>query len=403
MSKKCCFEGCKDSVEWVCECKTNNYFCYVHLGLHFKRIGRHGLDSLFIEPDKSQKAKILLQFNEKLENLNRLEAQWRDTCTSIINNINQNSKKVHKAISDTKLYLKSILKIFLIKGEIEKEEFEKGFKLDSNYYEELLKEIRFKCNGLFDKYSKKIGISQPYENDEDYFFIVPNQLVKINLTTMKKVIHNVQYPSTYQESCKLRDGKFFIHEYGTANCYLADLVNNMLTKLPNCPVSMTWGIAGYIDSSVYLINDPGVNEKFDLNSQIWSKIAKCPSFSSSIHNVGGVISKNIYISCLTSNKSPHIYNPLIDTYNSMQHFCGNVFAIGHGFVLASQCVSKVMENDELSWSSFPYRSKVSDPCFCWMNQYIFKRNEFLYFCKCGQNPLYRFNTITYCLETVSYS
>ena len=321
----------------------------------------------------------------------------------MVANIIQHFQKVKTRISEAKMYLRSIIKIYLTKGEIEREEFEKGFELDSDYFVKIIKQIRTELDGVLDEYSKNIDFSQrDYRDrdDEDYFYIIPNQLVKINLTTMKKSIHIVQYPSQYQSSCKLRDGRFFIQENGSPNCYLADLANNSLTKLVNSPVSMTWGFVGCLRDSVYLIRGNGINEKFDLKSQQWGKIA---TYSNSGNNtIGGVISNKICISLEVANATPHIYDPLTNTYKPILNITGTIYAIGYGFILSGQSVFKVIDNNELSWNTVSYSSNARFPCFCWSNQYIFKRNEFLYFCTCGQ-AVYRFNTKTYSLETVSVS
>ena len=405
MSKKCSGEVCTNTVQWVCECKVNNYFCTDHLNSHFKKFGRHGLDSLFIEPDEDQKTKILMQMNEKLKRFKIIEDEWRNSATNMIANIIQHSKEIQNIISEAKFYLRSIIKIFLTNGEIEREEYEKGFELDSDYFVEIIKQIRIELSGVFDKFSKKIDFSQKnyqYRDDEDLFFILSNQLVKINLTTMKKVIQSVQYPqANCQSSCKLRDGKFFIQENNSTNCYVADLANNILTKLANSPVSMAYGFAGCLDDSLYLICQNGVNEKFDLQSQQWGKVAKLPSTGGN-STIGGAINNKICISIVVPNAMPHIYDPLTDTYKNIQNIPGSLYAIGYGFILSSQTVFKVVDNNELSWTSIPFGSNDRLPCFCWNNQYIFKRNEFLYVLPCNQ-ALYRFNTKTYSLETVSFS
>ena len=84
MSKKCSGEDCTNPVQWVCECKANNYLCTDHLNSHFKKFGRHGLDSLFIEPKEDQKAKILIQMNDKLKRFNIIEEELQKTATWLL-------------------------------------------------------------------------------------------------------------------------------------------------------------------------------------------------------------------------------------------------------------------------------------------------------------------------------
>ena len=403
MSRKCSARVCKNPVQWVCECKMSNYYCTDHLNSHFRKFGCHGLNSLFIELEEDQKAKLLMQMNEKLKRINIIEDEWRNTSTSMIKYILQQFKEVQNRISEAKFHLRSIIKIFLARGEIERANFDKGFDLDSDYFVKIIKHIRTELKRVFHTYSKRINISEKnqYRDDEDYFFIIHNQLVKINLTTMRKVIHSVQYPLRNQLSCKLKDGKFFIQECGTLNCYLADLENNSLTKLVNSPVQMSYGYAGCIGDSVYLIQENGVNEKFYLQSQQWGKVAKFPSTGKN-YTIGGVINNKICISIVVANATPHIYYPLTDTYKTLQNIPGSIYAIGYGFILSDLNIFEVSDNNELSWNSVLYGSDGERPCPCWVNQYIFKRKEFLYFLTCRE-VLYRFNTKTYSLEIVSVS
>ena len=369
-----------------------------------KKIGKHPFDSIFIEVDQVQKDKALISLNTKLNDLIKFETELYQTCSDIMKNLNIACRKASRKILDEIVHVKSMIKILIENGDIEREESEKKFSFKRAAYFEQFGKLKSEINLLLNEKITNICFknqNEIYKEDEELFFIIPNSLVKINLETFKKSQHAVQYSSTYQSSCRLQDGTFFVHQIDTANCFILNLGRNTLSPLPNCPVAMSWGFAGCIDDSVYLIrtNNPPVNEKINIKTRQWTKIASSPL---NTNTLGGIINKKVCIA-YSGFTTAYIYEPSTNIYNSIPNVSGDFRVISHGFILATQNIYKVKNDDEYTWTSIPYNSKSQDSCFCLQNQYIFKRGKYLYFCKCGQNPLFRFDTELYRLDTVAYS
>ena len=412
MAKKCSYNNCKKKVKSFCDCKSSNFFCSKHIYSHIKQIGKHSIESLFIEIDQDQKNKALLSLNNKIADLAALESKLYQICSEIMENLFIACKEASRKIFDEKKYIKSLIKTLTKKGEAEREDCNKETLVKKIIDFERIEDIKNKCKLLLDikiinidnidqNKIEKDNQNEKYKDDQELFFIIPNELIKINLDTFEKSRHPVEYSSSYLGSCKLQDNTFFVYQIHTVNCYIANLENNTLTPVTSCPVSMNWGFTGLIDDFVYLIrtNNPPVNEKYNLITKQWTKITISP-INTNTHTLGGVINKKLCIA-FKDLTTAYIYEPFTNLYKPIPNISGSFRIISHGYILAVQNIYKANNDDEYSWTCIPYNYKSKDTCFCLKNQYVFKRGNYLYFCNCGED-LFRFDIVSYRLENIDY-
>ena len=108
-------------------------------------------------------------------------------------------------------------------------------------------------------------------DDIECFWISGQNLTKVNLNTLTKSMHNLQFAlsSNYNSSCKLPDRKFFSHSDSSGNCYILDVNNNSLIQIQSFSGSSSMSATGYIDGNVYIINgyNQKANEKYNITTK----------------------------------------------------------------------------------------------------------------------------------------
>lgn len=399
MSKKCGIDGCKNLVEICCECKINNYFCVEHFVVHVKKVGNHLIHSAFMEIKAEQANKTIKEINHRLRQISFIKSELNKFSSELISFVTLKTKKIAANLNSDLHYYTSIKRFIQERGEIDREVYE---KLSSSVQSSVqvppnLDSVKDELNTFFESQFKLV---EGENEDDDYFWIENESLVKINLDKLKKTRKHVNASITSAiNSCKLPEGKFFVNSVGTGECYILDVDDGEIAPIENCPVNTYSGVIACIDKQVFMINgySSPMNEKYSLSTKEWTKVATCPLTQHV--NTGGVIQDKICLTCYYQN-SAYMYDPKTDVYKAFLSLSKGYKIVGHGFILTSQWAYK--QDEEKGWKNFPYRAKDSDCCYCMMNTYVFKKGRYLYFCNCSQK-LYRFDTKLFEYKIVSYT
>lgn len=142
-----------------------------------------------------------------------------------------------------------------------------------------------------------------------------------------------------------------------------------------------------------------ISERYSLISKKWSQIAPLPISSITL---GSSLFNNLCF--IFYDQCPaYSYDPETNQHSIIiQSLPTGNKSVGHRFILTPNNVLKVNGNNINSWSTYNYKSKNCDCCYCMMNSYVFKRHKYLYLMKCGKNLL-RFNTENLVYEKIDYS
>lgn len=390
MNKKCSFQSCKKLVEISCECKQSHYHCVDHFVLHVKKVGNHLIHSTFMELKPEYSKKFLKELNQKCTQLAQCKKELKRFCNEFTDHIIKTCENLLENITNDLRHYNSIKKMILERGEVDRDVYN---KLTSSSISIVQIPKDFEClkEGLSSYLEENFKLIEGVKEDDEYFWVIENSFVKINLETLKKNCFNVKSGITSSlNSCKLPDGNFFVNPVGTTDCFVADLDESSLTVIENSPVVTYYGVIACIDEKVFMINgySAPMNEKFDLKTREWGKISNCPLTQHV--NTGGIVLEHICLTCYYQN-SAYIYSPKEDKYTPILSLPKGYKIVGHGFILTSQWVYKTEDGEVLKWKNFPYRAKDSDCCYCMMNTYVCKKDRYLYFCNCSQK-LYRFDT-----------
>ena len=409
MVKFCSVESCKNVAEGYCDCKSSNYFCSKHLISHMKQIGAHIFSSVFIDIEDKYKKAMLKDINEKLTFLKQSKIAMKKMCSEIMSTIISKCNKTLEKITEEQNHYRSLIKIIITRSEIERELHKQVIQLQERNQIILpsnLTEINQEINQLFDTNFK---LSRQGQDDDDYFWIQSQNLIKINLKTLKRtqslLTFNLQNTIL---SCKLPNMKFFVTTQNSENCYIADLQANTLVQLPNSGAHPQYSALCCIGDSVYIIEGSTIQKKFNILTRKWSNISKNPLPRA--HTIGGRVLDKMCIAS-TSGGNGYIYDPNTSKYSSIISLPGGNIIIGHGFILSPNNFYKMQDNDPYKWEMLNYgnsnmgynmRSINQMCCYCMMNSYVFKREKYIYFCSCDET-LFRFDTENYLYERVSYS
>ena len=85
--KKCCMDGCKDIVEFSCNCEENSFVCQKHFISHMLQPKKHSPISLFVEMKDDLKFKIIEGNNARCKQLLEIKSQLSMISSEIINYI----------------------------------------------------------------------------------------------------------------------------------------------------------------------------------------------------------------------------------------------------------------------------------------------------------------------------
>ena len=393
-------DKCKSVSEICCECKTNNSFCVEHIVGHIKKIGHHMIYSNFIELKPEVSQSLLKDLSHKCKQIIQTKSELERFRAEIFNFVSTKCKIVLKRLGDELKSYRNIQKLIAERNEIEREIFDKlNLGANTNYLiPKDFTSLKESVSSFFQINFKQINVKK---EDKEYFWINQNNLVKIDLDTLKKSQFQVKHSQEHINSCKLPDGTFFVNSVGSTNCYVADLEKNTLVEIEEaCPVTTYYGVLACIDSMVYIINgySSPMSEKYDVLLKTWGKVTACPLTSHV--NTGGIILDKICLTCYNQNKA-FIYDPKLDSYSSIMNLAKGYKLVGYGYILTSQGIYKIEDGNFNTWKQIQYRAKDSDCCYCMMNTYVFKRGRYMYFCNCSQK-LYRFDCKLFEYKIVSY-
>lgn len=401
MLKKCGVDRCKAIAEICCECKTNNYYCVEHIVNHIKKVGHHMIYSNFIELKPEVSANLLKELAQKCKQILHTKHEMEKLCLEIITFVNSKCRAATKRLKDELKSYRTIHKLIAERNEVEREVYEKFTTIGTSTYliPKEFNALKEQIHSFFQNHFKVINLKK---EDKDYFWVNQDSFVKIDLDLLKKSQFKVKHSQEHVNSCKLPDGTFFVNSVGAVDCYIADLDKCTLTPIEKpSPVTTYYGVISCLDNSVYMINgySSPMNEKYDLITKTWEKVSACPLTSHV--NTGGIILDKI---CLTSynQNNAFVYDPKTDSYTSILSLSKGYKLVSHGFILTSQNVYRLEDNNILTWKPFQYRAKDNDCCYCMMNTYVFKRGKYLYFCNCSQK-LYRFDMKLFEYKLVSYN
>ena len=357
--------------------------------------------------DDNLKEKLLAGINMRCKLLIKLKTEIKKNCIKIIESVNRKCNELTRELNNEKILYDSIKKMLIQNNEIDNVEYGKGFILDEQSIN-LEVNITVIQNGINQFFQKNFKIQA---DDSACFWISGNILSKVDLNTFKKTTQTLSATlgRNNNSSCKLSN-KFFIHGNSSNNCYLLDLNTNNFSWIISFSKYSDMSAVGYINDSVYIINgyhNPG-NEKYNINTCQWSNIAPCPL--NQHYNSGGVILDKMCITC-SSESTPYIFDPETNVYTAQMNIPVNGFKpVGHGYILSSQSIYKVQENNANQWSEIQYQNFVPNllgsNLFCASgsqqqfygdyheNSYVFKKGKYLYVI--GTNfKIWQFDTILY--------
>ena len=270
MARVCETEGCKKVPEYYCECVRTKFFCPKHIALHIKKIGQnHSFNALIFEVEDNQKEMYLKGIDVRCKLLSELKSKIKKSCSEIIDFTIIKCREIMKKLHDEKNFYNSIKKMLLQNNEMDFVEHEKGFILGEQSINDSMSisVIQNKITNFF----QVICEIQNQMDDIECFWISGPNLTKVNLNTLTKSMHNLQFAlsSNYNSSCKLPDRKFFSHSDSSGNCYILDVNNNSLIQIQSFSGSSSMSATGYIDGNVYIINgyNQKANEKYNITTK----------------------------------------------------------------------------------------------------------------------------------------